>query len=249
MTISLHGLATALQTLLTNDADTAAKEERLHRPQAEDLRRRLRPDLGFRLDERPPRNARRPCRALGRGPSIAPRAAQLQSRGLSPTRPSEGDGAGLHGPARDDSSAASFHRSGLGRQHQHVRLPASLAGKYPGCGGSSSGGRQGRPESHGANRDHHRRGSAHRARRGPRVGPHIARIPAAAAAGEPPPDRPGVLRPGAAGTRHGRQGEEVQISWISRVPARLQNPELLASRLGMWTSGSSVRCPIGSIPS
>ena len=188
MTISLHGLATALQTLLTNDADTAAKESGFIARKRKISGAGFVQTLVFVWMSDPPRNARRPCRtALG---------VALFNRSTSGSTPKPWTVSNASfGRRWPWSSRAGPETIPLLRRFTEVvledstsvRLPASLAGKYPGCGGSS-------PEAGKASLKvmaHKSRSSPARVRliepaAGRRVGPHIARILAAAAAGEPP---------------------------------------------------------------
>ncbi len=158
MTISLHGLATALQTLLTNDADTAAKESgfiaRKRRSQ-----RRLRPDLGFRLDERTPTQCFLEDLAAPLGvPFNLPTSGSTPKPWTVSRTSFEGDGrwSSRAGPRR-------FLCCVVSPKWSWKTAPASTLTGEPRwqvsrCGGLSPEAGKAGLESHSANRDHHRRG-------------------------------------------------------------------------------------------
>ena len=125
-----------------------------------------------------------------------------------------------------------------------LTLPASLAQEYPGCGGSDPDAGRRRNEGPGPARGHHRATRALRAGAGVRLGPHPARDLAAAAAREPAPRRPGVLRPGADGRRH-RRGRPLD----QPRPGPVAGPPRRRGRRETCPSGCNGRGPIGSIRS
>ncbi len=136
MTISLHGLATALQTLLTNDADTAAKESGFIARKRKISGAGFVQTLVFVWMSDP--HAMLEDLAAPLGVALQSLHERLNSKAVDCLQRVLRKAMALVFTGRPETIPLLRRFTEVVLEDStSVRLPASLAGKYPGCGGSS----------------------------------------------------------------------------------------------------------------